>query len=282
MQMELVVTKSKAIFTRVHKTLPPLNIKEFKASLYGPKILSNSFPKAGKHLLARVLSFLPLLVSRWSCDAKPDKRFLLPQLHNIRKGQYLTGHLYWDQATVKVLNSENIRTLLIIRDLRDIAVSNAYYITHLDHHHRLSSYFKTLPSDDERLMASIVGIDGQLLTDGIRSKSLGEHALGFMPWLDEPNCLTVRFEDLIGKSGGGSASRQLETLKAITHHLGIDVSEEQLTYIANHAFYRGARTFRKGQINDWRNHFTEAHKRAFKETAGDILIKWGYGNGDDW
>lgn len=34
--------------------------------------------------------------------------------------------------------------------------------------------------------------------------------------------------------------------------------------------------FRKSQIGDWRNHFTEAHKPAMKEVANDYLIALGY------
>ena len=35
-------------------------------------------------------------------------------------------------------------------------------------------------------------------------------------------------------------------------------------------------TFRKGQIGGWREAFTEAHKEAFKATAGDLLVQLGY------
>ena len=41
-------------------------------------------------------------------------------------------------------------------------------------------------------------------------------------------------------------------------------------------------TFRKGTIGDWRNHFTEEHKAAFKEVAEAELIKLGYEKDYDW
>jgi hypothetical protein len=43
----------------------PLNSCEFQAFRYGPKVLANSIPKGGTHLLSRVLSLFPLLVPRW-------------------------------------------------------------------------------------------------------------------------------------------------------------------------------------------------------------------------
>ncbi|WP_446348093.1 sulfotransferase domain-containing protein [Coleofasciculus sp. F4-SAH-05] len=52
--------------------------------------------------------------------------------------------------------------------------------------------------------------------------------------------------------------------------------------MAKNVFYKKSRTFRKGTIGDWRNHFTNEHKQAFKDVCGDILIKMGYADGYDW
>ncbi len=40
--------------------------------------------------------------------------------------------------------------------------------------------------------------------------------------------------------------------------------------------------YRKGTVGDWRNHFTEEEKFAFKELAGDILAKLRYEEGPAW
>ena len=40
--------------------------------------------------------------------------------------------------------------------------------------------------------------------------------------------------------------------------------------------------FRKGEPGDWANHFSEAHKEAFKERFNDVLIKLGYEDDDTW
>ena len=277
-----MTVKHESLFIRIRRQLPPLNFREFQAFLYGPKVLANSFPKSGTHLLTRVLSLLPLLVPHWTYHVSPKTPQLSQKLSKVRKGQYISGHLCWDRTLAGLLDVSNIRTLLIIRDLRDIAVSNAYYITYISSNHRLSPYFNSLNSDDERLMASIVGVDGRYLADGKRSKCLGEMAMTYTPWFDEPGCLTLRFEDLIGNAGDGSDKKQLETVRTIAHHLGLDLTENQLGQVARRVFHTGAPTFRKGQIGDWRNHFTDEHKRAFKETSGEALIRWGYANGYDW
>jgi hypothetical protein len=45
---------------------------------------------------------------------------------------------------------------------------------------------------------------------------------------------------------------------------------------------KGSLTFRKGRTGDWQNHFTEAHKNAFKAVAGDALIELGYEGDVGW
>ena len=261
----------------------PLNYREIYASLYSPKVIVNSMPKAGTHLLTRVLELLPAFVPRWTYHALINKD---PKLYHkilkIRQGQYVSGHLQWNQELISVLSEANIKTLFIVRDLRDIAFSNAYYMTYRNKSHRLHSYFNSLASDNERLMASIVGVSEKQLGNGLRSPSIGENAASYLPWLQEENCLSVRFEDLVGSSGGGQDNKQVETIRAITNHLNVDVSEEQIIQIAKNVFYKKSNTFRKGQIGDWQNHFTDEHKQAFKEVCGDILIKMGYADGYDW
>jgi len=261
----------------------PLTRREIYASLHGPKVIANSMPKAGTHLLTRVLELLPVFVPRWTYHALVNKDPKLYQkIVKIRKGQYVSGHLQWNQELVSVLGEANIKTIFIIRDLRDIAFSNAYEMTYRNKSHRLHYYFNSLNSDNERLMASIVGVSGKQLKDGLRSPSLGENAAKFLPWLDDENCLSVRFEYLIGSSGDGQEHKQLETIRAIANYLNIDNSEEQIIQIAKNVFYKKSRTFRKGTIGDWRNHFTNEHKQAFKDVCGDILIKMGYADGYDW
>jgi hypothetical protein len=45
---------------------------------------------------------------------------------------------------------------------------------------------------------------------------------------------------------------------------------------------RKSGTFRKGKPGNWQEHFTEANKALFKETAGDLLVRLGYEKDNDW
>lgn len=261
----------------------PLTSRELKACSSSPKVLINSLPKSGTFLLRRLLSLLPDFAPRWSYHGLvAETPNLIQKVKNIRKGQYVSGHLYWSQNLVSALSSADVLTLFIIRDLRDVSVSLANYLTYKNKKHRLHPYFNTLKSDEERLMAAIVGIEPSLLGDGKREESMGEHAMSFAPWVDEKLCLAIRFEELIGSAGGGNDQTQLETVRLILKHLGVQLSEEKMIEVSNQIFFKSSTTFRKGQIGDWKNHFTDAHKQAFKEVAGDALIKLGYETGYDW
>jgi hypothetical protein len=41
-------------------------------------------------------------------------------------------------------------------------------------------------------------------------------------------------------------------------------------------------TFRSGKTGEWKKHFTQEHKRIFKNVASDLLIRLGYEKDNDW
>ena len=260
----------------------PISIDELKAYLEGPKILVNSMPKSGTHLLKRVFDLSPMLVPRWTYGALTDNtRNLNKKLISIRRGQYILGHLHWTAELSQCLAQGNIRTIFIIRDPRDQLVSDAQFITYKHPKHRLHRYFQSLSSDEQRIQACIEGIAGNLLPDGKASRSLNERLEDFMPWLKDSSCLTVHFEDLVGSSGGGSDEKQLETVSSIFEHIRLRLDEDQIKRISKNIYSERSHTFRKGTIGDWKNHLTDDHKNLLKLTVGKQLIELGYANSLD-
>ncbi len=260
----------------------PLSSRDMRAFQTGPKVFSNGIPKAGTHLLRRVLKLLPSIAPWWSYAIDETLPGILKQLHTVRNGQVVFGHLPWSLSFANALKSEGFRILFMVRDLRDVLVSHAHYVTYTYTAHQFHRYFKSLDSDEERLMAAIVGVPEHCYPGGVLPKAWENQIEQLVPWVDDPGCLTVRFEDLVGSAGGGSDDKQIKTVASIVNHLGIELHEEVVEEIARNAYYTGSRTFRRGQIGGWKNHFTEEHKRVFKKTRGDILIKLGYESGYDW
>ena len=52
--------------------------------------------------------------------------------------------------------------------------------------------------------------------------------------------------------------------------------------VAVELFSEPTQTFRKGVAGEWKTHFKEAHKRVFKEIAGQLLIDLGYEKDFNW
>ena len=92
--------------------------------------------------------------------------------------------------------------------------------------------------------------------------------------MNVPNALVVRFEDLIGESGGGSTDLQRETLIRIAQF--IDASLEDVPIVAEKLFGPGKATFRKGTIDSWREELPPEMLQEIENELSDILSAWGY------
>ena len=85
----------------------------------------------------------------------------------------------------------------------------------------------------------------------------------------------VKFEELVGPMGGGSEEAQRDAVARVAEHLEVPLDDRKLRAVQSDLFGSG-RTFRKGQAGGWRREFSEEHKRATKEVAGDLLVELGY------
>jgi len=244
-----------------------------------PIVLANSIPKAGTNLVLRALYLMPLM------HRKPMRTLtdslLQPvirrRLCELKQGEIAAAHLKYSVGTQEALHELDMRHVLMIRDPRDIAVSNYIYITYKDHKHRLHGYFSgKLKDDNERLTASLKGIPARELHDGVPSLSLAEHLAGFSKWLEDPDVLVVKFESLVGSRGGGADDLQRAALHDISAHIGIDLSPAEHASICEKLFSQKSRTFVKGQVGTWRNCFGEEHYRIVEEELCELIRVYGY------
>ena len=96
----------------------------------------------------------------------------------------------------------------------------------------------------------------------------------------------VKYEDLL--------QRPEEEFRRLLEFLGAEAGEEVAARCVREASFeklgegrkRGEEDptafVRKGIAGDWKNVFTEQNKRAFKRQAGDLLVKLGYEQDEDW
>lgn len=277
-------SKARALTKTVHhwlKRFPiPRSPREIARLRSSPAIFVNSIPKAGTNLLGRVAANLPPMVPRWRYHIGPYAYGAEEQVRYVRRGQVATAHAKWSSRAQTALDANPaVVAYLMVRDPRDIAVSNALFIGGKATKHRLHEYYSSLPSDEERILASVLGIPSSKLQGAGPSLPLAEHFRGFTRWLSDSRYLLVRFEDLIGEAGGGSERRQRDTVARIGAHAGLALSPEEVKRVADSAFSQEVWTYRKGQIGDWRNYLTPAVEAAFKEATGEVLVSLGYESG---
>ncbi len=259
----------------------------------------NSMPKAGTHLLRKAVGLLPgVRYAHLRLDRQTAGRFTGPTppavpigvdapvrvsreglsqaLRRLRRGQFAQAHARYSKELAGLLAELGIKTVLILRDPRDVVVSHADFVARTETHF-LYGVYRAL-SEPERLMASIRGLD---LPDDHRLLSVRERYKSLMGWLADPLNYTTTFEKLVGPAGGGSLRAQMAELENITRHLGIRAAPRLLERVAQRTF-GGTYTFSKGTIGRWRERFTEEHKQAMKEIAGQLLIDLEYEQGYDW
>ncbi len=244
----------------------------------GPRVLVNSIPKSGTHLMESLLERFPMLRHSGK-RTLTDPDALSPSteraIGGIRRGQYRLAHLPAYPALLPMLAREGVRVLFVIRDPRDVLVSYCKYVTEINRTHPSHAHFASLGDDSSRLIDAIYGVERVVEPiDRLLDRYAG--------WLDAPDVLTVRFEELIGVKGGGQAGTQLGTIRRTSEFLGIELDEVQLQSIAGRVFSERSSTFRKGRIQQWRSVFDASHVAAFKERAGDLLLRYGYESDLTW
>ncbi|MEW6636194.1 MAG: sulfotransferase domain-containing protein [Actinomycetota bacterium] len=269
-----------------------------------PRVLLNGPPKSGTHLLSDCVSLMPRMMFSGRHfaltdfftepavrpDGRPyepgtypalDRRRLRGFLRKCPQGMFATAHAAYHPEFKTLIEELRLRHVVLLRDPRDLVVSQAFYIKREPLHYHNRYFAETLESDEDRIMTCIRG-----LAPGISSHkelfSIGELFEGFLPWLADDSTLVVRFEDLVGARGGEDDERQLDEVVRIGEFVGRPMTRRQAGWIAGKMYGKASLTFRKGQTGDWRNHFTEAHRHAFKEETGDLLVRLGYERDQNW
>lgn len=243
-----------------------------RGRFFGPKVLINSIPKAGTHLVESALEEFPYLrnaaertLRGW--ESADDRT--LSVIRTLPKGMFFTAHLPAHKEVIDAVAENDVRVIFVVRDPRDIVISNYNYSTYIDLSHPTHDFFKKMPDDDTRLEKVIIGEAG-ILTPIAEIMDL------FEPWFINRNAITIRFEDLVGLQGGGSKVTQIESLQKIAIHLGIDMKVSELKAVASKVFNSDSLTFSSGQVGKWRSVFKPYHFALFKDQVGARLTTYGY------
>ena len=236
-------------------------------------VLCISIPKAGTHLLERAIclhprlhrKFLPTVVRVRGMDEWDGLDALLASL---RSGQLAIAHLPYHETYRGVLSRHDVKTIFLMRDPRDIVVSQVHYIERLAHHPH-HEVFSRRTAGRERLKLAILGDPDA----GI--PSIRERLDRFAGWLNTAD-LSVRFEDLIGPAGAGDRGRQEHAVRSIYNLLHVDVDDVFVQRVCDSLFSGDSPTFRKGRIEQWRGDFDPEIVAMFERVVDGAMDPFGY------
>ena len=269
-------------------------INQLRGNTAKSLVLCNSYPKSGTHLLYQILYSVPGL-QPWDdivsvqalCGIMNTASHVRWKVGSAPDGSIVRSHLMHCDEILNVLQEFDCKTLFIYRDLRDVAVSHARWVTKEERIFLHDAYTQQA-NFDEQLMSSIKGVPlGTPFGSNVSQPDIGTDFSRWQGWVSDPNAYAVKFEDLVGERGGGSEEKRLYLIEQILEYLGISLSSEQIksrfaSYALNpeesHTFRKGG----KGSIGGWKALFKDEHKAAFKAVAGETLIELGYEQTMDW
>lgn len=251
-------------------------------------VLCNSYHKSGTHLLYQILYAAPGL-HKWDdivavqalCGLMNSVNHIRWKLGSASNASIIRSHLMYCDEVLSILSEFDVRLLFIYRDLRDVALSHARWVTQ-EERIFLHDVYVQKETFDEQLMSSIMGVPlGTPFASNASHPDIGTDFSRWQGWVTNSQTLAVKFEDLVGERGGGDEAKRLHLVEHIMDHLEISISTSEIksrfaSQVMNpeesHTFQKGG----KGTIGGWQKFFKESHKQAFKRVAGDILIDLGY------
>lgn len=255
------------------------------AERYPQKVLFVAgLPKSGTTWVEKMLSSFPgfheLLipeVAAYELATGGSHDFELPDgVFERFKGMLVLTkmHCHGSAHNAEVLRRAGVRYVVLFRDLRDVAVSNYFYVNHTPWHPEYPHYHaksvrEGLITFAERTLPAYV--------EWVRSWHANR---------DPERSIVFRYEELLADDLG--------CLRRMAELFGLPGSDDELRAIAERNSFKamsggrergqesGSSFQRKGQAGDWKNHFTPQITEAYKQVLGDFLIEFGYERSTDW
>lgn len=281
-------TNVRSLVYRSEKTFQRIRFASSPSPQNGwPVLLGISFPKSGTHLLDQILlgfsnvaPFSKRLHSFYAEYEGESGRKRAPEqartwLDSLRPCDVASAHLFARDEVVNRVFTSAFVPYFIFRDPRDVVVSHVFYVTDMEARHVHHDHYASLPDFNSRLNVSILGRPDA----DMEFPDIAARFAPYLGWLDHPEVLSLHFEDLMNDRAA--------TLTRILDHFLARVpvlSPRQLILNALESSINPSKsaTFRSGKTGAWKQHFTDEHKKTFKDIAGDLLMKLGYESNNDW
>ncbi len=252
-----------------------------------PAVLGNAMPKSGSHLIIQILQGLTRIgpfvnpgfppVNRTEDNRQLSVDGILDVLGSLDPGDIAYGYLDARDEFIEAISRDQMASIFVYRDPRDMIVSHIFYATEIFPRHGMHDYYTNeLSTMEQRINTAISGIH----RDGLELIGVKGRYLAYMDWLKERAVLCLRFEDL-RTNPEQSYNRILDYLES--RGFQAKVSRETAVRALSEAVQpKKSGTFRSGKVGDWRQYFTPANVEVFKQSTGDLLQNLGYEQDSSW
>jgi hypothetical protein len=264
-----------------------------------PRVLLTTIPKCGKNVLVSFFSTLGLrrlpggpdvadaavqAQARWFQEHQyggtaPDhlQNYLsdtaaafervLATLDSMPEGAYLQGHFAFDPELHRRARAAGLSIVFVYRDPRAALASLADFLVERGEPAALAP---RLPRRDLTTAQRFL-VNGDEMTPPLA------HAFGqYDGWRDAEGVIALRFEDVIGPRGHGSAGRQFATFATLAEQIGWQGSPSQLLAAVAGAFSPSAGTFRRGTIEGWQDDLRGLEGSPEWDIVTQLARDWGY------
>jgi hypothetical protein len=265
------------------------------------RILINSLPKSGTNLLSRAFELAgfqygalgvssALVMGSWQLTRQFARRsffelnpliigldvqmpvrrsWLDGRLARVPAGNYVTGHANWTIGLEHLLTMHGFRTVLVIRDPRDVVLSYGHYVAATKAHFLHRTYSRI-----DLVARTRLTLEGGRI-DGLDVAPFAMMLDRIDRWIGRPGVEVIRFEDAVGPAGGGSAARQRDVFDALSRFTG-RIFDPVLSEMN---LYGHSHTFRKGRIGSAAEELDTVTLAQVNAVLDPMLRKWGYNDG---
>ncbi len=232
-------------------------------------------PKSGSTWLFNMLREIPGYLQWTPNYIKFEKHDLHDDWYeNTPAGYTVTKtHTRPTEQNRRIIHQAGRPYVVLLRDLRDIAVSWSFYVGNTPDHPR-----HTL----------IQPLTTEARLDYFIETMLPEFVFWSTNWfrhIDPTLGHLVRYEDMLADT--------TVQMRTVLNHFGLEHDSVGLDGIVDrHRFEKktgrkpgeedASQFNRKGIAGDWANHLTDHHRKAFQEMAGEALVELGYETTQEW